>query len=398
MSFDFKFFQDNPMAAGEFWMRNHSVKNGVPFPGFSPSSPCDEDTTPKKVSLEKSDMTDFRYLFYISGPMTGIKDWNYPLFHEVAAQLRSKLLLDGLDDADSLVFNPAEMFDGETDLPRHAYFLEDISALTESMRILLLPGWENSAGAKLEVAVAKEIGLDFYRLVVDGNKPFRFEVMETPPEISIDCQKSDKPMSLEAKRFHDLFQKPLDRYVNEQISERLSKYQDPEYDPVKEAEANANAIGGCLVPLEFSKKLFGVPSDPETKEELNGCKTDKEANPPANSGIRTFETGAVRNSDTDKYRFDLISPIGLRAVAKTAAEGSVTYGDYNWEKGMPAHDLLNHASAHLNNFYAGDRSEDHLAHAAWNIMAAIHSLELWPHLNDNKLRGPNCSHPNHKVE
>ncbi len=106
-----------------------------------------------------------------------------------------------------------------------------------------------------------------------------------------------------------------------------------------------------------------------------------------------FQTGAVRSSDAEETRYDLISPIGLEAVAKTCAEGAEKYGDWNWERGMPVHDLLNHAIRHIYRYLAGDRSEDHLPHAAWGLLAAIHSEQLWPHLNAETLRGPDCSPP-----
>lgn len=108
--------------------------------------------------------------------------------------------------------------------------------------------------------------------------------------------------------------------------------------------------------------------------------------------MTTFATGAVRSDDCAKVRFDLISPIGLRRLAETYAEGSVKYGDYNWEKGMPINDLLNHVSTHVNQFLSGDRSEDHLAHAAWGLFSAMHSEEQWPELNQN-LRSPGCMAP-----
>lgn len=81
-------------------------------------------------------------------------------------------------------------------------------------------------------------------------------------------------------------------------------------------------------------------------------------------------------------RYDLISPIGLRRIAETYAEGSQKYGDHNWLKGMPASDLLNHALAHLNDFKRGDTSEDHLAHAAWNLIAMMHFQETRPDMMD----------------
>lgn len=116
--------------------------------------------------------------------------------------------------------------------------------------------------------------------------------------------------------------------------------------------------------------------------------------PLATEGVTAkFGTGAVRSDSVENCRYDLISPIGLAAVAETCAEGARKYGDWNWEKGMPVHDLLNHAIAHIYRFLAGDRSEAHLAHAAWNVLAAIHSLALWPHLNDATLRGEGCVAP-----
>ncbi|NBV47261.1 MAG: hypothetical protein EBR86_16900 [Planctomycetia bacterium] len=106
-----------------------------------------------------------------------------------------------------------------------------------------------------------------------------------------------------------------------------------------------------------------------------------------------FGTGAVRSNEVEDLRYDLITPIGLREVARAYAEGAKKYGDFNWEKGMPVHDLLNHAIAHIYRFLEGDRSEPHLGHAGWNLLAAIHSHEAWPQLNAGTLRGPGCVRP-----
>lgn len=106
---------------------------------------------------------------------------------------------------------------------------------------------------------------------------------------------------------------------------------------------------------------------------------------------REFESGARRSKDADATRYDLISPIGLRAVAETYAEGAAKYGDHNWLRGMPVHDLLNHALRHIFMFLSGDRSEPHLPHAAWGLLAAIHSDEAWPDLNKPHLLGEGCS-------
>lgn len=108
---------------------------------------------------------------------------------------------------------------------------------------------------------------------------------------------------------------------------------------------------------------------------------------------REYDTGAVRSGDCEQTRYDLISPIGLERLAQTYAEGAEKFGPFNWENGMPVNDLLNHAVAHVYKFLRGDRSEDHLAHAAWNLLGAIHSMELWPEMNQGMLRGAGCTCP-----
>jgi hypothetical protein len=98
--------------------------------------------------------------------------------------------------------------------------------------------------------------------------------------------------------------------------------------------------------------------------------------------IKSFSTGAIRSTDADGERWDLITPIGLRRVAATYAEGAARYGERGWEKGMPASDLINHALRHVYLYLAGDSSEDHLAHAVWNLLAVMHFEERQPELID----------------
>jgi hypothetical protein len=104
-----------------------------------------------------------------------------------------------------------------------------------------------------------------------------------------------------------------------------------------------------------------------------------------------FETGAIRSNSNETLRFDLIHPVAWIALARVCGEGADKYGPFNWERGMPVHDLMNHALAHYAMFLAGDRSEPHLEHAAWNAMAAIVSQTLWPELNRPHQRGPGCT-------
>ena len=115
------------------------------------------------------------------------------------------------------------------------------------------------------------------------------------------------------------------------------------------------------------------------------------------SDWETFASNAVRSNDTQDVRFDLITPIGLRRLAETYAEGARKYTDHNWEKGMPASQLLNHAMRHINLWLAGDASEDHLAHATWNILAVCHFEEAMPEMIDVPSRAnTNSAEPDEK--
>ena len=102
--------------------------------------------------------------------------------------------------------------------------------------------------------------------------------------------------------------------------------------------------------------------------------------------IIKFPTGAQRSGDAESERYDLISPIGLRRLAETYAEGATRHGERNWELGMPASALINHALRHINLWMDGDADDDHLAHAAWNLFAAMHFEETRPELIDVPVR------------
>jgi hypothetical protein len=93
------------------------------------------------------------------------------------------------------------------------------------------------------------------------------------------------------------------------------------------------------------------------------------------TGTRVFDSGAHRDPNTTKGRYDLLSPLFMRRLAVHTQKGGVARGDRNWEKGMPMDAVLDSAIRHCYNYLEGDRSEDHLAAAAWNIMNLIHTEE-----------------------
>lgn len=93
-------------------------------------------------------------LVYLSGPMTGLPDLNFPAFHAAADKLRSQ----GVQ-----VVNPAEL-DHPSDATWPDYMRRDIAELVRCDWIALLPGWENSKGAHLEYTIATKLGMPALRL------------------------------------------------------------------------------------------------------------------------------------------------------------------------------------------------------------------------------------------
>lgn len=91
---------------------------------------------------------------YLSGPMKGYPQSNYPLFTYVAAQLRA---------AGHTVYNPSEFpHDGEHEtFPLRKAFAEYAKFICEEAdTIVLLPGWEASLGVSAELALAKNCRLE----------------------------------------------------------------------------------------------------------------------------------------------------------------------------------------------------------------------------------------------
>jgi len=98
---------------------------------------------------------------YLSGPMTGLPDLNFPAFAAEAARLRAA----GWD-----VVNPAEIAQA-SQADWHACMRNDIAELVRCDSIALLPGWMNSQGAMLELQIAHRLGLKVVMAAELGARP-----------------------------------------------------------------------------------------------------------------------------------------------------------------------------------------------------------------------------------
>lgn len=107
---------------------------------------------------------------YIAGPMTGIPEFNYPAFNAAAARWR---------EAGFEVINPAENEGGDTSLPYAYYMRQDIGHVLSVDALAVLPGWQSSRGASLEVSIARILDYPVYD--ADTFMPYE-DVRETPLE------------------------------------------------------------------------------------------------------------------------------------------------------------------------------------------------------------------------
>jgi len=93
------------------------------------------------------------------------------------------------------------------------------------------------------------------------------------------------------------------------------------------------------------------------------------------SGTRQeFGTGAVRDAQIGKGRYDMVPMATLAALAQHYEKGCLKYGENNWQKGIPIGRFLDSAMRHLSKAMAGMNDENHLISALWNIFSAYETI------------------------
>ena len=80
-----------------------------------------------------------------------------------------------------------------------------------------------------------------------------------------------------------------------------------------------------------------------------------------------FSTGARRDTQEGKGRYDLLPFHAIERIAKIFEGGGIKYGIDNWRHGIPLRRYLDSAIRHLCKAGQGQTDEDHFAQAAWNI-------------------------------
>lgn len=137
---------------------------------------------------------------YLSGPMTGIPEYNAPAFHVAAQILRAEghtvISPAEMDAEEGHVSGEAEGWVGPEEeyerlLKRDFEIIEDVDA------IVFLPGWENSGGAGREGEVALKLGKALYVYYPSGARQWgssllplnvqRFKSLHTKKRVTRDA-------------------------------------------------------------------------------------------------------------------------------------------------------------------------------------------------------------------
>lgn len=101
---------------------------------------------------------------YLAGPMTGLPEFNFPAFDRAAEMLAAQ---------GYTVFNPAQMdrdvgFDPSSTQVSDEFLRDalrrDLAAICDADAIAMLPGWEQSGGARIEWMLAAHLGLEIIYL------------------------------------------------------------------------------------------------------------------------------------------------------------------------------------------------------------------------------------------
>ena len=89
---------------------------------------------------------------------------------------------------------------------------------------------------------------------------------------------------------------------------------------------------------------------------------------------KQYDTGAQRDIQEGKGRFDLLPSRTIRALAVHYEKGCLKYGDRNWEKGINISRYTDSGLRHAFQFLQGDTDENHLIAAIWNLICAYETI------------------------
>ena len=106
--------------------------------------------------------------------------------------------------------------------------------------------------------------------------------------------------------------------------------------------------------------------------------TDPEVPPVIVEGVGpdcpVIETSGGGKQSDSPYMCEALPPLAMLAIARVRKHGVKKYGFSNHES-VPPEKFLGHALGHLFAYMAGDKQEDHLAHALCDLALMVEVVE-----------------------
>lgn len=123
-------------------------------------------------------------IIYLAGPMSGIPRFNFPAFDDATRllrsagwEVRSPAELDG-PDREWIMASPDGIL--PSDRPWQEFLARDVALVSrkDTHGVVVLPGWEASRGANLEVCVARALGKPVYWYAPNRPERDRVELLD----------------------------------------------------------------------------------------------------------------------------------------------------------------------------------------------------------------------------
>lgn len=303
---------------------------------------------------------------YLAGPMRGYAQFNFPAFFEAERDLKA---------AGLTVFNPARhdvettgfefwRYDGTEDLSEIGFDLraalsDDLLFIArEADAVVVLPGWEDSKGARAEVATAHALGLMVFEY--DPIEPPYSPFLQREWAFAEDVELPGMPDVCEddeAERASLVEQIAEDRRG---LFDKLAAHDDDERELPKLTGLLAEDGPG------WGRLLDAVEAhDGEVR--------------------MTSRTGGEKGSKP--ARFDLIPAGPLWTLAELYGRGALKYADRNWERGYAWHLSFAALQRHAWLFWQGEDNDaetglPHLASVAWHAFALMEWAATHPEFDD----------------
>lgn len=196
----------------------------------------------------------------------------------------------------------------------------------------------------IERGKTSEQGFNYYQVCENGytytEDFFKKEFTATPSSVSMDIFMGETNVTKLVEELKEL---------KEALTSSKSKVENVEATP-------CHAIAREELLKESTTSAFGLTQD----------------------GVRSFATGAVRDTSKGKPPMEYLPWDLMDRVAFHFGNGGDKYGYNNYRLGQPKKDVYASLMRHARKYFMGDTSEDHLSAIIWNAFSLMHTDVYYP--------------------